>query len=175
MERLLRSIPHRALAAGDALPLSSGSGPELRLEVLHPPPGTVKGNDGSLTLRLVHGDHGLALLTGDLERDGLRALLASGQNLQADVLVAPHHGSGRSLLPEFYTAVAPRLMLVSCGAENRYGYPAKSLVQVLREKNIRLLSTAESGQIQVSWEVGKTGAAALPYTITTHRQPGNAR
>lgn len=175
MERPLRRIPHRVLAAGDVLPLSSGSGPKLRLEVLHPPPGPAKGNDGSLTLRLVHGDHGLALLTGDLERDGLRALLASGQNLQADVLVAPHHGSGRSLLPEFYAAVAPRLVLVSCGAENRYGYPAKSLVRVLREKNIRLLSTAASGRIQVTWDAGKTGATALPYTIATHRQSGDVR
>lgn len=169
MERLLRRIPHRALKAGDVLPLPSGEGPPLRLEVLHPPPGAVTGNDGSLTLRLVRGEHGLALLTGDLERNGLRALLASGRDLQADVLLAPHHGSARSLLPEFYAAVAPRLVLASCGAENRYGYPANTLVQLLHKKNIPLLSTSEAGNIQIQWNKGNMKIICARQSETLQR------
>lgn len=152
MARILKRLPHRTLAAGDVISLPSGGGPPLRLEVLHPPPGAVVGNDGSLTLRLVQGNHGLAVLPGDLECSGLRALLSSGRDLRADVLVAPHHGSGRSLLPELYDAVKPKLVLASCGAENRYGYPSEKLVRLLHKKSVPLMSTADFGRIRVRWD-----------------------
>ncbi|GAA4393780.1 ComEC/Rec2 family competence protein [Brevibacterium pityocampae] len=40
-----------------------------------------------------------------------------------DVLLAPHHGSS-DLSPEFYTAAAPRLGVVSVGEDNGYGHPS---------------------------------------------------
>lgn len=80
------------------------------------------GNDASLVLRLTRRGRGLALFTGDAERPALRRLIASGRDLKAEVLIAPHHGSDRSFLAAFYKAVQPRLVLASCGFQNRYGY-----------------------------------------------------
>lgn len=99
-----RGIPRHTLGAGNVLPLADG----LALEVLAPAPGvTPSGNDG-LVFRLVLNGYGLALLPGDAEAPYLRALLRSGADLSADVLVLPHHGSAGSLVPALYDAVSPK-------------------------------------------------------------------
>lgn len=83
---------------------------------------TPSGNDG-LVFRLVLNGHGLALLPGDAEAPYLRALLRSGADLSADVLVLPHHGSAGSLVPALYDAVSPKLAIASAGAYNPYRLP----------------------------------------------------
>lgn len=71
--------------------------------------------------------------------------------MQADVLLAPHHGSDSSFLPEFLTAVRPRLVVASCGAFNRFGHPGKQLRQWLEEQHIPLLQTGRHGHVRVTW------------------------
>ena len=143
------------LHAGDILQLGD---PEdgLALHVLHPPrpvPGAYlwEGNSASLILRLVRNGHGLALFPGDADAAALRHLLASGQDVQADVLLAPHHGSDSSFLPDFLAAVRPRLVVASCGAFNRFGHPGKQLGQWLEEQGILLLQTGRHGHVRVVW------------------------
>ena len=79
----------------------------------------------------------------------LRHLLAQGAHLSARVLVAPHHGSDRSFLPEFYEAVRPELVVAGCGFRNRWGYPGKKLRAWLEERQIPLLDTGSHGRITV--------------------------
>lgn len=67
------------------------------------------------------------------------------------MLIAPHHGSDRSFLAAFYKAVQPRLVLASCGFQNRYGYPGPRLTAWLAKQDIPLLHTGESGQITAIW------------------------
>ena len=143
------------LHAGDILQLGD---PEdgLALHVLHPPrpvPGAYlwEGNSASLILRLVRNGHGLALFPGDADGAALRHLLASGQDVQADVLLAPHHGSDSSFQPDFLAAVRPRLVVASCGAFNRFGHPGKQLGQWLEEQGILLLQTGRHGHVRVVW------------------------
>ena len=152
---LRQQLAARPLARGDRLPLGD---PEdgLVLEVLHPPCTESErwtGNDASLVLRLTRHGHGLLLLPGDAEKPALRELLASGQDLRAEVLVAPHHGSAGSFLPAFYEAVQPREVLVSCGFMNRFRYPARKLREWLDERRIPLRRTDEDGQLTVRWSV----------------------
>lgn len=151
----LQKRKNAPLHAGDTLQLGD---PEdgLALHVLHPPrpaPGAYvwEGNSASLVLRLVHNGHGLALFPGDADGAALRHLLASGRDVQADVLLAPHHGSDSSFLPEFLTAVRPRLVVASCGAFNRFGHPGKQLRQWLEEQHIPLLQTGRHGHVRVTW------------------------
>lgn len=131
----------------------------LTLEVLHPPrndKGRIwQDNDASLILRLSRHGEGLALFTGDAERPALRELLASGQDLRAQLLVAPHHGSSGSFLAAFYRAVQPELVVVSCAMRNRYGYPGKRLRDWLAKEGIPLLTTGQYGQIRLEWEEGR--------------------
>jgi competence protein ComEC len=95
----------RALAAGDRLDFGNG----VSLEVLHPPADfRGEANDASVVLRLVKDGRGLALLCGDIEKKAIRALLDSGRDLTAEVLVVPHHGSASSVSRAFYRAVRPR-------------------------------------------------------------------
>ena len=154
---LRQSLAGRVLAEGDVL-IVGDPALGLRLEVLHPPRAANEeeavawtGNEASLILRLTRHGRGLALFTGDAERRSLRRLLASGRDLRAQVLLAPHHGSDRSFLAAFYKAVQPELVLASCGFQNRYNYPGSRLRAWLARHGIPLLHTGESGQISVSW------------------------
>lgn len=152
---LRQQLAARPLARGDRLPLGD-PGDGLVLEVLHPPRTETDrwtGNDASLVLRLSRHGHGLLLLPGDAEKPALRELLASGQDLRADVLVAPHHGSAGSFLPAFYEAVQPREVLVSCGFMNRFRYPSRQLREWLSRHGIPLRRTDEDGQLTVRWPV----------------------
>lgn len=163
--------PGGELAAGDALLLGNDSG--YALEVLHPPRMAVggekgasetwSGNSASLVLRLTHRGKGLALFTGDAEPGVLKRLLAQGADLSARILVAPHHGSDRSFLPEFYAAVRPELVLAGCGFRNRWGYPGKRVRAWLAERQIPLYDTGNYGRIRVDL------AASEPLRVSTAR------
>ncbi|MFV0422687.1 ComEC/Rec2 family competence protein [Oleidesulfovibrio sp.] len=147
------------LQAGDTIALSG----DAALQVLGPFPDskTEDTNDGSVVLRLVRNGSGLALLPADLGTVALDALTArangddAGQ-LLAQVVLVPHHGSGNSLSESFYDAVAPQLAVASCGYLNYWGFPKKNVVKALEQRAVRLLTTADHGQITVSWDAGST-------------------
>ncbi|MDR2819402.1 MAG: ComEC/Rec2 family competence protein [Desulfovibrio sp.] len=152
-KELRETLRSRALAEGDMLIIGK---PEwgLRLEALHPPRGKQddwQGNDASLVLRLTRNGEGLAILAGDAGVRVLRRLLHSGRDLRAQALLAPHHGSDKSFLPEFVEAVRPGVIMSSCGFRNRYGFPGKNLTLWAVARDIPLLNTGDSGQITVSW------------------------
>lgn len=144
-----RGIPRHTLHEGNVLPLAEG----LTLEVLAPASGvTPSGNDG-LVLRLVLNGHGLALLPGDAEAPYLRALLRSGADLSADVLVLPHHGSSGSLVPALYDAVSPKLAIASAGAYNPYRLPSQKVRDALKQRDIQLRVTSDEGEIAIHWDM----------------------
>lgn len=172
--RQKRGIPRRLLSAGDTVELNPG----LRLEVLHPPQHgrPLSSNNSSLIVRLARLEQGswrgLALLCGDAQGPALRAALKFTRNpptgtsfrpdLQAEVLLIPHHGSRTSLLPEFYDAVAPRLALISSGLYNSFGFPSPLVLNALDQRNIHILNSATHGEVQVTW---KSGAPLLLKTF----------
>jgi competence protein ComEC len=146
--RQRRRIPLQTLREGDVFPLGQG----LVLEIVHPPAaGRFSSNNGSLAVRLAHNGRGLAFLCGDAQIPTLRRILRSGRDLQADVLVLPHHGAASSLLPEFYDAVSPRLALVSSGRGNPFRFPRPEVLAALEERNIPVLNTAGHGELRVTW------------------------
>lgn len=142
-----RSIPIEPLAVGAERTIG-----ELRLDVLGPARefhGTESdANNESVVMRAtVRGVR--ILLCGDVERPAQRALLASGQDLAADVLKQPHHGSSK-LLPEFVAAVHPRVALVGVGAGNDYGHPATSALDTDRAAGVAtILRTDLDGDVSV--------------------------
>lgn len=142
-----RGIPRHPIEAGDTIPLAHG----LELEVLAPPRGRATFKNNGLILRLVNRGHGLALLPGDAEAPALRALLQTGSNLQADVLVLPHHGSASSLVPLLYHRVKPQFAVASAGKNNAFSHPSPAVRAYLRQQGIPLFVTAEQGEIVFSW------------------------
>ena len=103
-------------------------------------------NDNSMTLRLSYGRHSF-LLTGDLEAEAERALLAQGRVLSADVLKVAHHGSRTSTSKRFLMAVRPALAVISSGAGNRYGHPSPIVLGRLRDAGVDVLRTDRGGGV----------------------------
>lgn len=132
----------------------------LRLNLLSPPQ-VLAGNNGSCVVRIDDGLQSL-LLTGDIEKQTEAALLRSElsvsgdlsdlNELQSDVLVAPHHGSKTSSTEDFIDAVAPKLVLFPAGFANRYGFPKTTVVERYRRREIRSLTTGTEGQISVIFQ-----------------------
>jgi competence protein ComEC len=144
-------VPSDVLKSGDRLNLGGG----LALEVLHSGEGRVwdKVNNSSLALRLTYRGRGLALIPGDLEVEGLRSLLRKGAELNAQVLVVPHHGSRTSFCPALYREVDPRVAVVSCKSLSYFGFPHEEVVDELNRRGVPVLTTAREGQIRVDWHL----------------------
>lgn len=136
-----------ALARGDRIEV----GGDLYLEVLHPPANdaTWKGNNASVILRLCRDGVGLALFPGDAEVESLRNVLDSGMDVSARVLLAPHHGSNSSYLPDFFISVNPQVIVAACGFRNRYAYPGKKLRAWATKNGVPLYNTGDNGRIRI--------------------------
>jgi competence protein ComEC len=106
-----------------------------------------RGNDSSCVL-LIESPYGSVLIPGDIERAGERRLLAA-DNLHADVVIVPHHGSATSSSLAFTRAVSPSLALVSAGFRNRWGFPRGEVRQRWNDVGANMLVTGESGAIRV--------------------------
>ncbi|WP_435212170.1 ComEC/Rec2 family competence protein [Streptomyces sp. bgisy034] len=148
-----RRIPVTRAAAGEERRTGA-----LSWRVLWPPPHPALTpdapdgpNDSSVTL-LVRSAGLRFLLLGDLEPPAQRALLSSpaGPLLGGvDVLKVAHHGSAYQD-PELIRRAAPRLALISAGADNSYGHPAPATVAALRAQGAVVLRTDEDGALAVA-------------------------
>ncbi|MFF7789200.1 ComEC/Rec2 family competence protein [Streptomyces sp. NPDC007991] len=107
-------------------------------------------NDASVAM-LVRSAGLRLLLLGDLEPPAQRALARSpaAEALEnVDVLKVAHHGSAYQD-PGLTGRVAPRLALISCGADNSYGHPAPGTVAALRAGGAVVLRTDRDGALAV--------------------------
>ncbi|MFD3497538.1 ComEC/Rec2 family competence protein [Streptomyces sp. NPDC058678] len=151
----------RRQAAARRIPVTRGVAGEQRRtgalswEVLWPPPSPLPEpegpNDASVAL-LVRSAGLRFLLLGDLEPPAQQALLRSSAGARLggmDVLKVAHHGSAYQD-PELIRRVAPRLALISCGADNPYGHPAPSTVAALRAGGAVVLRTDRDGALAVA-------------------------
>lgn len=120
----------------------------VHFSFLHPPDASWQGNDGSCVLRVAAAGK-VVLLPGDIEQAGELELLASGADLNADILFVPHHGSRTSSMPMLLQAVSPEYALVSSGCGNRFGFPKKDIMDRYRELGSVMLSTATEGMVEL--------------------------
>ena len=104
--------------------------------------GTGRRNDASCVL-MVRSRHGNILLPADIEARAEKKLVKTwGEQLRADILVAPHHGSKTSSSPAFIEAVAPRHVLFPAGYRNRYRHPHPDVVQRYAERGVVMHDSA---------------------------------
>jgi competence protein ComEC len=122
---------------------------EVELKVLWPPPGADSANDDSVVLRLQFGARSF-LLTGDIEKNAERQLLASQQSLQTDVMKVPHHGSKTSSTDDFVSATKPRFAIISVGRNSMFGHPHREVVERWQAMGAQVLTTGTSGTITVT-------------------------
>jgi competence protein ComEC len=122
---------------------------KLDITCLHPLEGYMYSsrNAYSTVLSVKYGDFDM-LLTGDLEAEGERNITKMPLS-QYDVLKVAHHGSKNSTSQEFLKIIKPRLSLISCGKDNRYGHPHEELLERLDDIGSELVITYESGAITI--------------------------
>ena len=162
--------PDGRLATGDRLSVD-----DLHLRVLWPDPGKVpleppngrRGiNDVSVVL-LGEVAGRRILLTGDVEDDVDPLLVARGLP-PIDVLKVAHHGSKTASTPAFLDVVKPAVAIVSAGAGNPYGHPARSTLDRLTATGARVLRTDTDGSVEVDIaasgiRVGTSGGRAAAF------------
>jgi competence protein ComEC len=143
----------------------------VSFEMLHPLAASytqagLKSNARSCTLRIrAAGPAGRTLLAaGDIEAAQEaqlieRADLAAGPGmLAADVLLAPHHGSGTSSTLAFLRAVHPALAVFQVGYRNRYHHPKGAVWERYGDAGIERLRTDQTGAVTLDF--GSTVTAA---------------
>jgi competence protein ComEC len=135
----------------DSRPCAAGERWEwdgVRFELLHPVAGHealgLKANDRSCVLRLSAGGIDV-LIAGDIEARSERQLLARRQELRAEILIAPHHGSITSSTPEFVRAVRPSVVVFSAGYRNRFHHPRPEVIERYRRIDARIVRSDRHG------------------------------
>ena len=116
-------------------------------------------NDASCLLRIEAAGERL-LLSGDLGVRGEDWLRASGRDLRADWLLAPHHGSRSSSSRAFLQAVAPRGVLISRGWQNPFGHPHAEVLARYTALGLPTYDTAREGALRL-----RLGSGTAPQGV----------
>ena len=85
------------------------------------------------------------LFPGDLDGKELTSLVPHLPN--ADILLAPHHGSRHAAIPGLEKAISPSLVIVCCGRNNRFHFPSPAFLHLFHETPV--LTTAGEGEITI--------------------------
>ncbi|MGW2443728.1 ComEC/Rec2 family competence protein [Streptomyces sp. NPDC001675] len=159
-EFVRREAARRHIPLGTAVAGEERRSGALSWRVLWPPAPPAPGqppapepdgpNDASVVLLVRSGGLRLLLL-GDLEPPAQQALLrspAAAGLARVDVLKVAHHGSAYQD-PDLIRLAAPRVALISTGADNPYGHPAPVTVAALRAGGAMVLRTDRDGALAV--------------------------
>jgi len=104
------------------------------------------------------------LIPGDLESAGERFVLDGGAALQAEALVAAHHGAANGTGSELLARVRPAHVVASCGFANRFGHPSPATVARVFAAGARLWRTDRDGAVRLE-------ATGDGWRVTTTRRP----
>ena len=126
--------------------------PGLRVEFLAPGgSGYEDLNEYSAVIKITYINRSI-LLTGDAGFESEEEMLASGADLDADVLKVGHHGSRYSTSDEFLEAVSPDYAVISCGKDNDYGHPHEETISRLAGHGARILRTDREGTVIITYD-----------------------
>ena len=128
----------------------------------HPSAGS-SNNNRSCVLR-INGEHRV-LIPGDIETGKESELLLKyGTALEADVLVAPHHGSNTSSSQPFLDRVRPEHVVFTQSRNNRWGFPTNEVVSRYEAIGSRQYRSDKDGAIMLQSSGGD-------LTVKTMRNP----
>jgi competence protein ComEC len=130
----------------------------VRFAILHPSGAEArarKSNDLSCVLKVSAGGRSM-LLTGDIEKPAeAELLMRDADELAADVLLVPHHGSRTSSTAEFLAAVGASAAVIPVGYRNRFRHPNAEVLE--RLSGLKLLRTDRDGAVIVKFTGGQIG------------------
>ena len=150
----------------------------LTLTFLWPEPGNQEDSNAMSCVIKIDDGHHSVLLPGDIERASEYAILhaeqkqmtmgnnastSSGQDnksrfekmaVDADVLIAPHHGSKTSSTDIWIKRVSPDVVIYTQGYENRWKFPSQSVFSRYQNYGVRQFTTSEFGFLQLEFAEG---------------------
>lgn len=103
-------------------------------------------NNCSVVVKIVYGNRSF-LFTGDIQKDAETVLVKYGDLLKADVLKVAHHGSRTSSTDEWLKLVQPEYAVISVGKNNKFNFPAPSVLNRLKQHGIKMVRTDENGAV----------------------------
>lgn len=103
-------------------------------------------NNYSIVIKITYGQSKF-LFTGDAEKISETEMLDKNLDLSADVLKVGHHGSSSSSSKEFLDKVNPKIAIISCGKDNKYGHPHLKTITELKNRKIQIYRTDIDGSI----------------------------
>lgn len=135
-----KNVPQKFVVAGENITIG-----DVTLRVLGPQVTPVNNiNEASVVFWLRYGSFDV-LFTGDA------TLQSPFDKLSLDpveVLKVPHHGSKTGMTSGFLDWLNPRLAVISVG-NNTYGHPSPEILQMLADRQVRVLRTDTEGDIEV--------------------------
>ena len=147
-------------------------------ELLHPDARFDQDENNNSCVLKVTTAAGALLLTGDIEKQAERYLSKTRRaELQADVLVVPHHGSKTSSTDDFIQAVGPRWALFPVGYRNRFKLPRQVVVDRYDQVGAEAWASGWHGAISMRFDEAQISAPegyrALNRRYWTHfpKQP----
>ena len=140
----IKRIPYDEPEIGTQYDLGSGG----ILTVIGPQGTPADLNNCSLVCRVDFGEISF-LFSGDTEESGEKAILASGWDLDVDVMTMGHHGSSTSASSAYFKAASPQFAVISCGEDNSYGHPHSETIKKLKNANVTYRRTDLNGTISI--------------------------
>ncbi|MBO4980461.1 MAG: DNA internalization-related competence protein ComEC/Rec2 [Lachnospiraceae bacterium] len=119
---------------------------------LHPEADDRAADNASSQCFYIDWGGGSLLLTGDVEGEGEQQFLERLEQYRignVTVLKVAHHGSKNSTSGALLAQIQPKVAVISCGRNNRYGHPHEDILERLEENGVTVLRTDESGAIEV--------------------------
>ena len=112
-------------------------------------------NNNSLVFKVIYKDFSM-LFPGDILSHREKNLsVKNDPDLHSTIMLSPHHGSSTSSTQSFLDRVQPKIVIISCGWHNRYGFPHYKVLKRYKEQGINIFRTDNGGAIFISSD-GKT-------------------
>lgn len=105
-------------------------------------------NDNSLVFKLKYGEF-TALFMGDASKKVENELIASGVDLNVDVLKVSHHGSKTASSEKFLEKVSPEISVVSVGSSDLY-LPDHNTMAYINKYSKEILRTDNDGTVVIT-------------------------
>ena len=115
---------------------------------IYPSADRMDANESSLCVLFQPEEYDI-LITGDRAEEGELALMDHVTLPDLEILVAGHHGSRTSTSWELLNVTRPEIVIISVGANNRYGHPTWETLQRLELFGCGVYRTDLEGTVSV--------------------------